>query len=197
MEDLEKIFENLYSTFDGHLISMESRWKLNLDYETDRHFVYWEVWYEGMKEIFSKLNIFSKKNFLDLWAWTGKAIILASIFLKLEKSSWIEYFSSLAQKWNEIIQKAKDQNFFQNEANIFCWDFFDFDWSDYDIIFAHSTCFNTLTIEKIAQKSKQTKKWTIFISTSQKLEAKNLKLINNFFVKMWRWDAEIFIYENI
>lgn len=195
MENLKQIFEKYYD-FDSHMLSHEARWKANLSYEADRHFVYWEVSEDFLQTIFSLKYFEWKKYFLDLGAWTWKAIVWAN-YLKNLNSTWIEYFSNLVQKWNETIEKIKKDNILKNECKILTWDFFDFNWSKYDIVFAHSTCFHENTIIKIAQKSTECKIWTIFISVSHPLKTKNLKLLEEKNILMWRGEATVFIYEKI
>lgn len=81
-------------------------------------------------EAFKKINLQKYKNFLDLGSGDGKVVLIAALFVK--NSYGIEFDKQLYNKSIEIKEKTGIQN-----ANFFLADFFDFSFSNYDVIFCN------------------------------------------------------------
>ncbi|OGK25231.1 hypothetical protein A3C25_04265 [Candidatus Roizmanbacteria bacterium RIFCSPHIGHO2_02_FULL_38_11] len=141
----KSIFESLYSGVDGYDISSKAR--KNLPYASKAH-TYGEVTPEGFDKILKDAETKSGGVFYDLGSGTGKAVILASLFGNFSKLVGIEIIKGLYHTSKNILarfdpevkpilplEKQKQTIKFINS------DFLEFDFSDADVVFTHSTCF--------------------------------------------------------
>jgi len=82
---------------------------------------------QDVYELFVKIKLDEDDSFLDLGSGDGKVVLIASLFCK--KVVGIEYDKKLV-KVGEKIKKELGLN-----AEFICGDFFEHDWSEYDVIF--------------------------------------------------------------
>lgn len=199
------IFEKLYSDYSLVETIDESLKERSLRRFTGSSYVYGEVTFEGMKQIFEKLkeNEISQDcdTFLDLGSGIGKAVLSAAMLGKYKKCVGIELLDSLTT----ISQTIKEYYDFMKskyevpkefaEIEFINGDFNNVDLSPYDVVFTNSTCWNELMLKQISLKIKKMKKNSIVINTDQKLflENNNWMKIKPFSVNMSWGIAKTFI----
>lgn len=71
------------------------------------------------------------------------------------------------------------------------------DWSDGDIIFANSTCFDDALMHLIAEKAVVLKKGTIFITLTKKVPSQHFKVLEHQLYQMSWGGATVFISQKI
>jgi hypothetical protein len=128
-------------------------------------------------------------NFIDLGSvcflfnqGVGRGIIAASFIHAFEKYVGIEFLEKLHQsaigvkdKYNEHIDKLIKDNpdIFNFKVSpildIINGDFLEHSWADATFIFANSTCFSAELMNKLAKKSSELRKGTIFVTFTKKL----------------------------
>jgi len=118
--------------------------------------------------------------FYDIGSGTGKPTIAAVALHSFQKAGGIEileglYTTSLEirEKWFSVgvplmrelgLEETTEIEFVKGD----CTDFSVKDWSDGDILFANSTCFDDTLMTKIADKAGALKRGTIFITLTKK-----------------------------
>jgi len=177
---LENIFHKIYEEFDFSKINIENKKeKLQKNLILNKNFIYGESNFQAMLDILKFIeikenNFFYDKNkiFLDLGSGIGKAVIAMSLFDKFKKCIGVEIMENLYFKSEIVKEKLDIEYLFKNNLKISEIDFlFDdilnLDFSNYDVIFANSTCWTKEFINSLFPKICQLKKGAYFINTDQ------------------------------
>ncbi|OGK14819.1 hypothetical protein A3C98_00300 [Candidatus Roizmanbacteria bacterium RIFCSPHIGHO2_02_FULL_37_15] len=141
----KSIFESLYSGVDGYSVSSKAR--KNLSFASKAH-TYGEVTPEGFYQILQDAKAKNGGIFYDLGSGTGKAVILASLFGDFSKLVGIEEIEDLHRASVDIFRRYETEvkpilpsEKQKQVIELVNSDFLEFDISEADLIFAHSTCF--------------------------------------------------------
>ncbi len=145
-EPKKMLFETLFSDTNGYHLSVTGRNKL--PHATKAH-TYGEVTYDGFKAMLALADPKADEVFYDLGSGTGKAVILASLFVPFKKLIGIEVIKDLYDASNSILlqyEKLISENpailTYRPMISYIHSDFNDADFSDADIIYMNSTCFD-------------------------------------------------------
>lgn len=140
----ENIFNQLYGDVNGYLISSQARQKLSY---YDKAHTYGEVRPDTFYNILSQVKPQPGEIFYDLGCGTGKPVILASFLFDFSKCVGIEILKDI---WHaaESIRKRYESEFIPHlvgrpDGQIVEFvngNFLEVDFTDADIVFAHSTC---------------------------------------------------------
>jgi hypothetical protein len=71
------------------------------------------------------------------------------------------------------------------------------DWSDGDVIFANSTCYDDTIMEQLARKAAVLKKGTIFITLTKKVPSKEFQVLEHQLYQMSWGGATVFISQKV
>ncbi len=172
---VKKIFDGLYAEVDGYSLSALARGKLNY---SDKTLTYGEVIPESFYKILSETQPKKGEIFYDLGSGTGKAVFLAALFFDFSRSVGIEILEDLHQaarrillRYNQEIKKSLPSEKQKQVIDFIKTNFFDFDFSDGDVIFAHCTCLYDQMMEALSQKLEGLKKGTRVITTTKTLSS--------------------------
>lgn len=92
--------------------------------------------------------IFVGGVFYDLGSGTGKALFAARLVCDFSRCIGIEILQALHKQAAAIVHKYNEEfrdmlsAGMQQTANVYVGSFLDFDWSDGDVVFANSTCYD-------------------------------------------------------
>jgi SAM-dependent methyltransferase len=181
MEIVEKIFNSLYSDINGYNISSKARKKIM---SSDKALTYGEVVPQEFFKILSEVNPKPGEVFYDLGSGLGKAVFLASLFFDFSKIVGIELLDDLCQASQSVLTRfekeikpnlrEKNQVISFENAN-----FLDVDFSDADIVFTHSTCFNEETLDSLSRRAERLKPGAWVISITKTLHSPFLALFKS------------------
>ncbi|GIW65612.1 MAG: methyltransferase [Candidatus Parcubacteria bacterium] len=194
-EEKIKIFNEIYKDIDGFSLSLSERSKRGIN---DKSFVYGEIIPEGFCEILEKAHADKYSIFYDLGSGTGKAVILAKLIFDVKKSIGIEYLESLIEASQLAYSRFKDIFNLKDENSIefIKGDIFDNDFSDGDLVFVNSTCFNDEQLERIVNMSLELKKGSRLIILTKKInDNSNFEMINEGLYPFSWGSATVRIYQ--
>lgn len=182
-EEIELVINQLYDKIDGYEISSIARKKLLI---SDRALTYGEVSPSTFGKILAQVNPQSGEIFYDLGSGTGKAVFLAHFYYDFSKSIGIElledlYLSanSILNKYNQDIRPKLNQFKPKQIISFINGDIFKKDFSDADVVFFHSTCFNDEIIAKLEDKLSMLKKGVRIITVTKSLHLPIFRLLKS------------------
>ncbi|MBI4009349.1 hypothetical protein HY357_03885 [Candidatus Roizmanbacteria bacterium] len=198
---IKSIFTSLYSGVDGYSISSKAR--KSLPYASKAH-TYGEITPEGFSAILSDINLKPSGVFYDLGSGTGKGVILASIFGDFSKMIGIEILKELYETAKKVL-KSYDQvvrpilpDEKKNQVLDFInADFLEYDFSNADVIFCHSTCFYDELMIALERKCMNLKKGTKIILVTKTFQSPFFKLLKSGEYPMTWGKATVNFYEKL
>mmetsp|Transcript_2719 Transcript_2719/g.7961 ORF Transcript_2719/g.7961 Transcript_2719/m.7961 type:complete len:292 (-) Transcript_2719:547-1422(-) len=142
--------------------------------------------------------------FYDIGSGTGKPTVAAAIAHPFEKAYGIEILEGL---YNEsVIVKGKWDGGIKKDAGhdtevIFVHgditNFDDHDWSDGDVCFANSTCFDETLMRSVAEKAAYMKRGSFFITLTKRLPGKDFQVLESELHQMSWGGATVFIQQKV
>ena len=197
---VRKIFEELYSKENGYLISRQARKKRGIN---DRKLTYGEVKFESFYEIIKQVSPTSDKIFYDLGSGNGKAVILASLFGNFKKLVGIEILDELVVSAKRILTKYKKllkeklPEKLKQEIKFVKADILKTDFSEADVVFTHSTCFDEEFMKALAEKMEGLKKGSFVITITQTLPSKSFQQVKKRTVELSWGEGTVYFWEKI
>src|SRR3989338_1574480 len=169
--DLAKtVFESIYSGTNGFMISQAARKRLSY---TDKSHTYGEVTPEGFKKILDDIPDAKTGNFYDLGSGTGKGVILAAMFGSFSKLIGLEIIPELYQsslhirtKFEQNVRALLSESQKSSNVSFIQANFLDYDFSDANVIFTHSTCFYDELMMALEKKLHQVKTGTKIVTVT-------------------------------
>ena len=197
----KSIFESLYTGVNGYTISSGAR--KNLPYASKAH-TYGEVTPEGFSKILSDADAKSGGKFCDLGSGTGKAVVLASLFGNFSKLVGIEIIKDLYESSKNILARFDpevrpilpiDR---QNQVIDFVnSDFLEYDFSDADVVFTHSTCFYDELMLALERKCATLKKGTKILLATKTFQSPLFRFLKSGEYPMTWGKATVNFYEKV
>jgi len=141
----------------GKTLSKNERDEKSLNNE--KSLIYGEVEYQSFYRVLRKVNAPPGKIFYDLGSGTGKAVFAARLTQDFNKCIGIEILQKLHSQARVIVDRyntsfrqilCSTQN---QGASVFAGSFLDYDWSDGDVVFANSTCFDDELMDSMGKVS--------------------------------------------
>lgn len=180
MLDLEiatSICNNLYHDLNGYTLSAQGRNKLGYH---DKAHTYGEVTPAAFAQILKRVESKKGEVFYDLGSGTGKAVLLASMLANFSHCVGIELLKDLHDAAESILHRLQIeiQPYMAPEdfpvVSFYQRDFLRFDFSDADVVFAHSTCFYDELWEHLIRKFEQLQPGTRVISVTKTITSPKL-----------------------
>ncbi len=196
-----KILKSLYSDIDGYNISSQARKKAALE---DKALTYGEVMPEQFQKILSLTSPQKGEVFYDLGSGLGKPTLLASLFFDFSRATGIELLGDLYEastlalrRFEKEIRPTLGTEKKDQKINFINQNFLDYDLTDADVIFTHSTCFSLETMDNLAKKLAVTKPGTRLITVTKTIESPFFQQLRNgeYFMNWGR--ATIYTYKKI
>lgn len=155
------------------------------------------------------LNLLQRPGgvFYDIGSGTGKPSVAAACLHPFERAGGVEILEGLyntslelKQKWDTTAKALlkEDGQEEETELEFTLGDGTDFlvkDWSDGDILFANSTCFDDSLMAKIAEKAASLKKGAIFITFTRRLPSTHFEVLEHEMYQMSWGGATVYIQQ--
>lgn len=162
-----------FPTEECNRISLEARHSRNY---TSASLSYGELEFESFGSLICNLtkqgvDLHSMYNFVDLGSGVGKTVICAALLEIFEKCTGIEIIAEL-QKASTQLLKGFYKNM-QSRAEVVTIEFVlgdvaFIDWSKTDMVFAHCTCFDDATMERILNTASKMKAGSVLVCMSRR-----------------------------
>ena len=141
--------------------------------------------------------------FYDLGAGTGKPVIAAATLHPFDFCTGIELLEGLHTLSMEAVFSYNSKGRavgLDTQCQMIKGDFRDFnvkDWTDGDIVFANSTCYDDGIMDSIANLGRKLKRGAFVVTISRRLPSIEFEVIENELHKMSWGDATIFIHQKV
>jgi len=185
----------------GKSLSKDERDKKNLNEE--KSLIYGEVDYQSFYKVLRKIHFKPGGTFYDLGSGTGKAVIAARLTRDFSKCIGIEILHGLHDAARFAVQNFH-QNFrkFLNSGqtqhtSVYHGSFLEYDWSDGDVVFANSTCFDDNLMLQMAKQAESLKPGSIFVTFTKGLTSKKFEVLERKRYKMSWGPATVFIHRRL
>ena len=174
----------------------------------EKSLIYGEVEFKSFYRVLRKINPTPGLVFYDLGSGTGKAVFAARLTQDFSKCIGIEILHSLHKQAEKILTRY--QSDFESylalgqdqRAGVFEGSFTDYDWSDGDVVFANSTCFDDNLMATLGKDAVSLKPGSIVVTFTKgiALEHDNLpvfELLERKRYKMSWGPATVFIHRRL
>lgn len=149
----------------------------------EKSLIYGEVEFPSFYRILRKINPQPGLTFYDLGSGTGKAVFAARFAYDFERCIGIEILSSLHQQAAKIVDRY-NSSFKQQLAlgqpqhvSVFEGSFLDYDWSDGDVVFANSTCFEDDLMAQLSQQAERLKPGAMVVTFTKGMSSPAFELL--------------------
>lgn len=146
---------------------------------------YGEIEYDAFYHILRKLPIANCSNgtFYDLGSGTGRAVVAAYLNCGFRRHVGIELLENLYVASMNVLQEFQQSNVKKlllgcnssvdqcKSIEYHCKDICQYDWSDGDVVFANSTCFNSELMMSISAMAKLLKPGAIVVTFTKPLDS--------------------------
>ena len=165
--------------------------------------VYGEITYGPFYATLKKID--AKGTFVDLGSGAGKPVIAAATLGSFDKCIGVEYLQALVDasldakrrfdghRVSKIPFSSSAVDFVQADVT----DLTAYDWSDADVLYANSTCFDDTLMAAIAHASARLKKGTTFITFTKRLPSPDFVVTDSQLYQMSWGGATVFIQSKI
>lgn len=171
MKQVKEIFDTLFKEVDGRGLSLKGR---EVPDFKSKSFVYGEVVPESFYEVIKEVNPQPGQVFYDLGSGTGKAVILAHLLFDFSKVIGIELLEPLysasvgvLEQYEKEIRPKIAKEVENRYLEVRLGDILEADYSDADIIFMNSTCFQEDLMNALEVKLENVRPHAAIISLSK------------------------------
>lgn len=197
----KSVFTSLYSGINGYTISQRARKKLAY---TDKAHTYGEVTPEGFSGMLADVEYKKGGVFYDLGSGTGKGVILSAMFGDFSKIVGIEIIEELFKtsknilsRFDQEVRLLLDPVKQNSKIDFINSNFLEYDFSDADLIFTHSTCFYDELMLALERKFSNLNKGTKVITVTKSLISPLFKFLKSDEYLMTWGKATVNFYEKI
>lgn len=200
--------------------SLEEAKKLSRNERTEKNLkstslTYGEIEYDAFYQILCKLPKKGVNNniFYDLGSGSGRAVMAAALTNDYKKIIGIEVLTNLHHVATKVLNdfntnEFKDLLYALNtngrrnitDVQLLEGSIIDYDWSDGDVVFANSTCFDSELMDSITKKATQLKPGAFVITFTKELHMEKypsyFELLEKIKYKM-SWGSHLLTYLNI
>lgn len=173
INEAKEIFTQLYETVSGSTISLAGR---EAHQYKSKSFVYGEVLFDTFYKIIKEIDPKPGEIFYDLGSGTGKAVFIAHLAFHFSKAIGIEYVDSLYEASMNVLKKYEteikpkiQQKVGSKEIEFILGDMLEIDFTNADIIFMNSTCFQDDLFAPLEKKLLHVKNGTRIITLTKPL----------------------------
>lgn len=200
------VFESLYKTCSLSVAKAVSKAERSVKKLTDKSLVYGEVEYDAFECILKKATKSRGRGgiFYDLGAGSGRPVLIARIAMDFDKCIGIEYLKGLHDAACKI-KRQYDKEYLpilhpdasKGQVEFLRARIQDVDWSDGDVCFANSTCFDSELVDEISKLAEKLKPGSIFITFTKKLPSLKFQLVFHKRYRMTWGPATVFIHQKL
>ena len=198
----KKAFDKLFKESDGFSLSTAARQRLGLD---ENALTYGEITWDTILDILAEVQYLGNRTiFYDLGSGTGKAVIGAALLGTFERVMGIELLEELYKEskkilldFNKHIRPLASSARQKTLVDFAHGDLFMHNWSDGDVIFCQTTCFNAELLNRLEEQLHNLKKGSLVITFSKPLISPHFQTIVEHKYPMSWGEATTFIQKKI
>ena len=219
INQLEGVYNQLledHPTTIGKAVSKKERETNNLTAST---LVYGEIQFKPFALAFEKIKHKYKGLrkpggvFYDLGSGTGKPVFAALMLHEWDKCIGVEVLKGLHRISVELLERWVEQKGelggaggpspvltdYQRKTGVefICADITAHDWSDADVAFANSTCFDEALMRKLAEKAELLKSGAFFVTFTKRLPSSSWKVLEYERHVMSWGEATVYIQQKV
>ncbi len=142
--------------------------------------------------------------YYDIGSGTGKPTFAACLLHSFDKAYGVEILEglhkiscSLQDRWDKAIKPNLPEGQKKTEIKFILGDAIAYDWSDADLCFANSTCFDSKLMQQLAKNSLRMKKGAFFITFTKELPSNAWKVLESERHNMSWGQATVYIQQKI
>jgi len=142
--------------------------------------------------------------YYDIGSGTGKPTFAAALLHDFDKAYGVEILEglhkisvSLLERWNKAIRPQLSEAKQKTDIKFICGDAIAYDFSDADLCFANSTCFDSKLMQQLAQAAQKMKKGSFFITFTKELPSTAWKVLESERHNMSWGQATVYIQQKI
>lgn len=202
-DESQALYDELFSSTTlemGKTLSKDERDRKQLNDE--KSLIYGEVEYDSFYRVLRKINS-PGGVFYDLGSGTGKAVFAARLTQDFTRCIGIEILQGLHRqacvvldRYNTSLRQYLCSGQSQQVA-LYEGSFLEYDWSDGDVVFANSTCYDDDLMLSMARQAASLKPGAIFVSFTKGLESPYFEVLERKRYKMSWGPATVFIHRRL
>mmetsp|Transcript_14424 Transcript_14424/g.35148 ORF Transcript_14424/g.35148 Transcript_14424/m.35148 type:complete len:242 (-) Transcript_14424:454-1179(-) len=142
--------------------------------------------------------------FYDIGSGTGKPTFAAALLHDFDKAYGVEILEglhkisvALLDRWNQAICPTLPERKQKTDIQFICGDAVKYDFTDADLCFANSTCFDSKLMQQLAQGANGMKKGSFFITFTKELPSTSWKVLESERHNMSWGQATVYIQQKI
>lgn len=183
------IFDSLYGSVTAEIINdISRRQRKSMKMGDHPSLAYSEIPYEGIFKVIGQLHRHgldegSEGTFVDLGSGVGNVVYGALLAHDFNVVVGIEILSDLHdiacevhELWDTEVRKPLPLKKQETVVKLVRGDCCHIDWSYGDVVFSNSTCFDTVTMERLARLACDLKPSAFFVCVSNKLPAATVEM---------------------
>ena len=184
----------------GKKLSKEERDRKCLD---EKSLIYGEVDYHSFYRVLRKINPKPGGIFYDLGSGTAKAVLAARFTRDFTTCIGIEILQGLHDQGIKVVDKYNEdfRKFLwagnNQHAQVYEGSFLNFPWTDGDVVFANSTCFDDELMKDMSDMAEAMKPGAIFVTFTKGLMSKKFEVLERKRHKMSWGPATVFIHRRL
>eukprot|EP00605_Chrysophyceae_sp_TOSAG23-4_P003035 GSChrysophyteH1.ASY1.ANO1.3340.1 assembled CDS len=201
----EAVYNDLFTDTSlevGKSLSKSEREEKKLN--EDKSLIYGEVEYKSFYAILRKVQPIAGPTFYDLGSGTGKAVFAARFTGDYTRCIGIEILQGLhsqafkiTERYNENFRNLLDASQRQHAA-VYMGSFLEFDWTDGDVVFANSTCFDDSLMAQMSRMAEGLKPGSVLVTFTKGLTYMDkFELLQKKREKMSWGPATVFIHRRL
>jgi SAM-dependent methyltransferase len=176
-EEAEKLYNALFDTCSleyGKTVSKAERQEKELT--AVKSLIYGEVEFHSFAKVLRKIPAPKGAVFYDLGSGTGKAVFVARLLHDFSRCCGMEVLAGLAAAAAEVAAKYEDGGFraflaVEGSVELVSGSLLEADWSDGDVVFANSTCFDDDLMAAMGEQAEALKPGAYFVTFTKGLSS--------------------------
>lgn len=196
VDQAEGIFNLLYRDIDGFTISMNNRRRLNLE---SKELTYGEITLPALIKILDQVHPKDDDIFYDLGCGTGKVVIAAALLRNWKKVCGVEILDDVYLKADAIKTQfenyMRDHNLNHAPISLIHGDLKKYDFSDADVIYIASTCFDYQFMDEFGKKCETLKPGSRIVTLTKEIKNPHIVKKVTLTVPMTWGDSTVHVYE--
>lgn len=176
----KQVFEELYKEVNGRALSLEGREKMQL---TSKSYVYGEVVFDSFVQLLRDANPPSGGIFCDCGSGAGKPAFVAHLAFDFKRCAGIEYVDNLYNASAQVLERYEKEvkptianEIGDRTINFYHGSFLDGDFSEVDLVFMNSTCFQEELMDALELNLNFMKPGAQVISLSKSLRSPKFQM---------------------
>ena len=185
----------------GKTLSKEER--DDNDLNEDKCLIYGEVDFTSFYKVLRKINPAQGSTFYDLGSGTAKAIFIARLTQDFGRCLGIEILEGLHSQACRIVERynRKYRSYLSTgldlHASVHQGSFLEYDWSDGDVVFANSTCFDDDLMNDMSKRAENLRPGAIFITFTKGLTSSKFEVLERKRYRMSWGPATVYIHRRL